>query len=99
MQARAPVLIDYEAVVAPSLRDFLCMWVVTARPADYPAGYVARLSVVRCGQTAPLSGPTTKALFAPSLDALRLALLCQNPGLTNLGRYAQDDPVIVEVWF
>jgi len=71
-------------------RDALPMWVVTARPSDFPDNFVARLWL-----SLPQPAVSTVAIVADRLGDLRAAL---PPGLCRLARAPADDPVIVEVW-
>ncbi len=68
----------------------LPMWVVTARPKDYPDGYVARMHY-----TLPAPEPTDNTIRAATLKELRAALPA---GLWPFARDPKDDPVIVETW-
>lgn len=69
----------------------LSMWVVYARPADFPDEFVARRFTISGGQ----ERPTDELLRADSLEALRrLAPF----GLGAIPRQPGDDPVIVECW-
>lgn len=65
----------------------LPIWTIYDHPLDFPAQFVARLSV--------MDRPTAKVLKGDTLDALR----AQMPhGLTCIPRSPGDDPVIVECW-
>lgn len=67
----------------------LPLWVVYARPSDYPHHYVARL------WDAMTNVATSSVLTAPTLPLLRMRL---PPELDRLERMAGDDPCIVESW-
>lgn len=67
------------------------VWVVYARPADYPDQYVARRFSIEGGRTRP----TEKIIRADTLEALRRLA---PPDLVRLARSPGDDPVIVESW-
>lgn len=76
------------------------MYVVYDHPRDYPDWFVCRIWFV---YDAPAGGPAggggaLQDLFlkAETLDAIRVEL--ESRGLHNIGRFADDDPVIVEVW-
>jgi hypothetical protein len=74
-------------------RSELRMYVVYDHPFDYPDEFVAR-GWVYTGPNAPRADPD---IFArgPTLASVRGQL---PGGVYNLGRYACDDPKIVEVW-
>jgi hypothetical protein len=67
----------------------LPIWVISARPDDFPDHFVARLWDGMTHQA------TASYLLAPTLDAVRLRL---PPDLYRLDRQEQDAPCIVEVW-
>ncbi len=69
----------------------LSQWVIYKQPRDYPGQYVLR----RWLADADGPRPTGEVALADSLEAIRAAL---PGGLTCIGRYADDDPCIVEVW-
>lgn len=67
------------------------MWILMNRnTSDYPGKFVGRMHF-----TLPTPVPTEFVILADSLEALRNLL---PPGLTNIGRYADDLPNIIEVW-
>lgn len=72
--------------------DILSLWVVTHNPKDFPGMYVARETLL---------GPhgehrvSEAALVASTLSQLRDKL---PEGLHRMARWAEDDPVIIEVW-
>lgn len=72
-------------------RDSLPMWVV-CRPttSDFSGQWTARMHL-----TLPMPQFTDLLIVAANLDEVRRQL---PPGLINLGRQAEDDPVIEEVW-
>ena len=67
------------------------MWVIY-RPTtrDYPGEWVIRMHL-----TLPVHLITSIVVTHPTLEAARDDL---PPGLTNIGRQPDDDPVIEEVW-
>lgn len=78
------------------MTDMLPMWVVYHRPSDQPGvEYLARKWVVNGAGYKPTSSIVIAGGDKP-LDRLRSLL--QMRGLTCIGRKADDDPVIVEVW-
>jgi hypothetical protein len=66
------------------------LYVVYDHPRDFPEAFVCR---VWYGQRIAASAPF---MTAATLEEIRDAL--EERGLTNIGRYAEDDPVIAEVW-
>lgn len=69
----------------------LTMWVIYRHPADFPQSWVLRgHSIFRDGIR-----PCDIVCIGATLEAVRAGLPA---GLTNLGRYDNDDPVIHEVW-
>lgn len=90
------------------MSNILDYFVIYHNALDYPGKFVVRrhrqdLDKVRSGFTQSLDEaiasstvPDPKPLtVVDSLDEARDAL---PPGLTNIGRYDNDDAVIVEVW-
>ncbi len=71
--------------------DPLLMYVVYWNPSDYPRKYVVRRWYVQGDVMMDL----TPLKVSRTLDGARAVL---PPGLTNLGRYSDDDPAIWEVW-
>lgn len=69
----------------------LMLWVVTKHPSDFPDKFVARPNYV--GPKGHYS--VGAALTADTLEDLRAKL---PQGLHRMARWADDDPVIVEVW-
>jgi hypothetical protein len=67
----------------------ITLYVVYCHPRDYPEEFVVR----RWTLDQPERGDPF--LRGASLDDVRALL---PPGLYNLGRHEDDDPVIVEVW-
>jgi hypothetical protein len=71
--------------------DHLVLFTVYDHPSDYPDSFVVRRHIVQ------KDGDTIK-------DEIRLADTLMGardllpPGVYNLGRYPQDDPVIIETW-
>ncbi len=66
----------------------LKMWVIYFNPKDYPQQHIARLHTARTG--------ATDQVETGSLDELREKF--DHMGLSNIGRFQNDDPCIVEVW-
>lgn len=88
--------LDPDVPVPQALRirpDALAIWVIYARPADYPEHFVLRpqLALPR-GETAPV----TAAWVAKEPEPLRE--LVKAMGLTYLGRSDKDAAQILEVW-
>ncbi|HEV3443734.1 MAG TPA: hypothetical protein VG099_03775 [Gemmataceae bacterium] len=71
--------------------NFLSLWVITYHPSDFPKKFVLREHRV--------SGTwqffMNECILCDTLDQARRMLPA---GLVNIGRYPDDDPVIVEVW-
>ena len=65
----------------------LTLWTVYYNAADYPGKYVVRAWDV--------ATPRPECSVHETLAEARAAL---PRGLFNLGRFAEDDPVIVETW-
>lgn len=74
--------------------DELPMWTVYKNPSDYPGKYVVRRSVAGPGGT--LRHDPFPIVVAETIEEARLSL--PQVGLHCIPRYAEDDPVIVEVW-
>lgn len=60
---------------------------VYQRPSDYPEHFVARVW--------DLDRPTQIVMICKTLDELRAA---QPPEMTEIKRWKEDDPAIVETW-
>jgi hypothetical protein len=73
-------------------KGHLSMLVIYQSPRDYPDKIVGRWHHIRPGGTSIDLDP------AFVVDALTEARAEIPPGLHNLGRKPEDDPVIVEVW-
>lgn len=73
-------------------KPILDMWVIYDHPKDHPNHFVVRKWTIM-HNAAPLAS-TDKTLH----DTLEEAREAIPPGLYNLERYADDDPVIKEVW-
>jgi len=72
--------------------ELLLTWVIYGPDTkDHPGDFVVRPHAAVNGR----SVPSMTCGLAPTLRAARAMLPW---GLANLGRYAGDDPVIVEVW-
>jgi hypothetical protein len=67
--------------------------VVYFNPSDYPGRYVVR--VQRPGPGGAIQEEAEPRAVVDTLEEARKMLPWY---LTNLGRYPDDDPVIVEVW-
>lgn len=70
-------------------------WTIYDHPLDYPDYYIARRWAANRDGTVthfPTVYRTT------SLSQLRAILQDENPGLTPVPRFPNDDPKIVEVW-
>jgi hypothetical protein len=65
------------------------MYVVYDHPRDFPEVFVCRVWYGRAASADPF-------MTAATLDEIRDAL--EERGLVNIGRYAEDDPAIAEVW-
>jgi hypothetical protein len=66
-------------------------WTIYDHPLDAPLGYVLRSWLIGRDRGIP------NLISCGSTD-LRLLRDTLPPGLYNLGRYAEDDPAILEVW-
>ena len=66
------------------------IYVVYDHPRDYPRSFVCRVWYGEriCGGT--------PHMIAATIEEIRDAL--QSLGLVNMGRFAEDDPAIREVW-
>jgi hypothetical protein len=73
--------------------EFLSMWTVYDHPTDFPDTFVARRFEIRGGDE-PFA--TSDVMVAMDLEVVRLWL--QENGWVCLGRYENDDPLIVETW-
>jgi hypothetical protein len=71
----------------------LSQYVIYDHPRDYPEHFVVRRWDVVSGMPEPV--PCGEAVLADSLEDARNAV---PPGFNNIGRFANDDPVILEVW-
>ena len=69
----------------------LAIWVVTKNPADFPGKYVARESKIRADGVHSMANH----VLGDTLEEVREKL---PRGLHRMARFAEDDPVIVEVW-
>lgn len=67
------------------------MWTIYRHPKDYPLHFVVRKHVVDGAG----SRPTPDFSLHGTLDEARGAI---PPYRYNLGRYAEDEPQIVETW-
>lgn len=67
------------------------MWVITHNTKDFGEKFVARPCLTSVKGTVSLK----QYMLADTLAAIREML---PPGLVCMPRYANDDPVIVEVW-
>jgi hypothetical protein len=73
------------------MANHLTLYVITKNPKDYPGKFVVRPQTV--GQRGLLS--YGEPIVGETLEEVRDAL---PPGLYNIGRMKNDDPVILEVW-
>ena len=70
----------------------LCMHVIYDHPSDFPHHYVVRRHHVAGGRV-------VADRFAMPFDTLSGARSwCRALGLVSIGRLAEDDPAIAEVW-
>jgi hypothetical protein len=74
-------------------QEFMSMWTIYNRPADYPGHYVVRRHAILRGR----SEPTGDFSIHLTLQDARSQGI--PPGLYCLPRSPEDDPVIVETWF
>lgn len=65
----------------------ISLWVIYEKPLDYPEKYVVRHWIN--------TTPTKTMYIADTLDEIRKKI---PSGLVNIGRKAEDDPKIKEVW-
>ena len=73
------------------MRDRLCFWVITDHPSDFPAHICMRR------QYAGADGVIHDRI-AGLYDSLDDARADVPDGLCCIGRWTEDDPVIVESW-
>jgi hypothetical protein len=71
----------------------LPMYVVYDHPQDFPRSYVVRRFLTASGEPRPDPLP---ALISGDLELIRQWL--RERGLMVVPRFADDDPVILEVW-
>lgn len=71
-------------------KDTLVLFTIYDHPRDYPNSFVVRRYIVKNSESIP-----DEIRLAETLMGARDSL---PPGVYNLGRYAADDPVIVETW-
>lgn len=71
----------------------LNLYVIYFDPMDHPGKFVLRVHQVRLEEELFLASDHCEV--QDTLEDIRKFL---PQGLTNIGRYEQDDPVIVEVW-
>lgn len=69
-------------------------YVVYFNPSDYPGKFVVRRQTAHGATGEVIADPQALYIGDDYEDAIRAL----PDGLTNIGRYAQDDPVIYEVW-
>jgi len=69
----------------------LAFWVIYNKPSDYPNHFVVRRQRALPGEIVP----EKLAQIAETLEEARKLI---PPGLYCLGRFPDDDPVIVESW-
>jgi hypothetical protein len=85
----------------PETIDPLRMLVIYRRPLDYPDHYVVRAQLVySCGHIVPEHlARVFEVDTSDEGDALEMArAYCRARSSTCLGRFPDDDPVIVETW-
>jgi len=69
----------------------MTLYTIYDHPSDYPDHFVVRRHTIYPWRVSPDNG----CQLAPTLEDARALLPA---GLYNLGRVAEDDPVIVETW-
>jgi hypothetical protein len=74
---------------------FLPLYAIYAQPKDYPTKFVVWIHRVILGEKRLWTESDKDCSLADSLEEARRLL---PPGLHNLGRAPEDDPVIAEVW-
>jgi len=74
------------------MNDALEMWTIYDHPRDHPNHYVARKFRVSGNQIEA----TKDLIVMGKLDNFRAYMKAR--GKVNLGRFLEDDPVIVETW-
>jgi hypothetical protein len=74
------------------MSDHLVNWVIYERPSDYPDKFVVRRWELRGTEEIV---PDQECRLADSLEEARGLI---PDGLYCVGRFAQDDPCIVECW-
>lgn len=70
----------------------LPIYTITSRPSDYPGLVVVRRHLIRDGAVVADADPLA---VAPTLEEARRSLPAD---VFNVGRQAEDDPVILESW-
>jgi hypothetical protein len=73
--------------------SLLRQYVIYDHPRDYPDYFVVRAWEINSGIPIPL--PFGNPVLTETLDEARAAVPV---GFVNIGRFEEDDPVIVEVW-
>lgn len=71
----------------------MSMWVIYAKPKDFPDRFVVRQWKLFRGESGPV--PCSDHQLADTLDDARAKLPA---GLVRINRYGDDDPSIVETW-
>lgn len=77
------------------LEGSLSIFTITTKTTDFGPKYVVRERRIRNGSIFVAIEPLA---VEETLDDARAALLRVHPGLANVGRAQEDDPVIVESW-
>lgn len=77
------------------LENSLSIFTIVTKTSDYGEKYVVRERRIRSGSIFVAIEPLA---VKDTLDAARQALFLKHPGLHNVGRTRDDDPVIVESW-
>lgn len=73
------------------MSESLVMWVIYQSPSDVPAPFVVRPWAIGGASARPSANGRTAA----TIEEARALV---PPGLVNIGRRKDDDPVIAEVW-
>ena len=73
--------------------ETLEQYAIYDHPSDYPNNFVVRRWEVVRG--VPVAMPCGNPVLTETLEAARAVV---PPGFVNIGRFENDDPVILEVW-
>jgi hypothetical protein len=77
---------------APPPDAFMTQWTIYRHPKDHPNEYVLRAAYIMKDHTVKIDDV---AWAHPDVEVLRKIV---PPGLVRIPRFANDDPVVLEVW-